>query len=43
VPCGITGRGVTSLERLLGAAPPMDEVEAHVVGHLCRVFGRELL
>lgn len=43
VPCGISDRGVTSLERLLGTAPPMDEVEAHVVRHLCRVFGRELI
>lgn len=38
VPCGITDRGVTSLERLLGTAPPMDEVEASVVGHMCAVF-----
>lgn len=43
VPCGISDRGVTSLARLLGTAPPMDEVEAHVVGHLCRVFGRDLI
>ena len=42
VPCGITDRGVTSLERLLGSAPSMDEVEAHVVRHLCRVFDRSL-
>ena len=27
VPCGITGRGVTSLEKLLGQAVPMHEVE----------------
>ena len=38
VPCGIADRGVTSLERLLGAAPPMDEVEAAVIRHLCAVF-----
>lgn len=42
VPCGIADRGVTSLERLLGTAPPMDEVESHVVRHFCRVFDREL-
>lgn len=39
VPCGITDRGVTSLERVLGAAPPMARVEDLVVGHLCDVFG----
>jgi lipoyl(octanoyl) transferase len=27
VPCGITGKGVTSLEKLLGRAVPMKEVE----------------
>lgn len=43
VPCGISDRGVTSLGRLLGSAPPMEEVEDHVVGHLCRVFDRDLL
>lgn len=43
VPCGISDRGVTSLERLLGTVPQMDEVEDHVVRHLCRVFGRDLI
>ena len=43
VPCGITDRGVTSLARLLGEAPPMADVEAHVVSHLCRVFDRETI
>ena len=42
VPCGITDRGVTSLARLLGEAPPMPDVESHVVAHLCRVFDREV-
>ncbi len=42
VPCGITDRGVTSLSRLLGTAPPMLEVEGRVVAHLCRVFGRQV-
>jgi lipoyl(octanoyl) transferase len=40
VPCGITDRGVTSLSRLLGTAPPIRDVEDRVVGHICRVFGR---
>jgi lipoyl(octanoyl) transferase len=39
VPCGITGRGVTSLERLLGRRPPAQEVEDRLAGHLADVFG----
>ena len=42
VPCGIRDHGVTSLERLLGVAPPMDGVEARVIHHLCRVFDRTI-
>ena len=38
VPCGISDRGVTSLERLVGVAPPMDGVEDRVIHHMCRVF-----
>ena len=38
VPCGISDRGVTSLERLLGTAPPMDSVGDRVVHHICRIF-----
>ncbi|MCU0490962.1 MAG: lipoyl(octanoyl) transferase LipB [Chloroflexaceae bacterium] len=39
VPCGIRDRGVTSLEQLLGTAPPMDEVAARVVATFEEVFG----
>jgi lipoyl(octanoyl) transferase len=39
VPCGITDRGVTSLERLLGRAPPMGDVEDAVVLGMREVFG----
>jgi lipoyl(octanoyl) transferase len=38
VPCGITDRGVTSLERLLGRRVPMEEVEAAAVRAFCDVF-----
>jgi len=31
VPCGLAGRSVTSLERLLGEAPAMSEVKARLV------------
>jgi lipoyl(octanoyl) transferase len=39
VPCGITDRGVTSLERLLGRSVPMPEVEDAVVAGFLQVFG----
>jgi len=41
VPCGISDRGVTSLERLLGTAPTMDGVEDRVIHHICRAFDRD--
>lgn len=42
VPCGITDRGVTSIDRLLGRPIPMSEVEAAVVRAFCDVFDREI-
>ena len=38
VPCGITDRGVTSIERLTGRRPPMEKVEEAFVRHFCEVF-----
>ena len=38
VPCGISDRGVTSIERLTGRRPPIEEVEAAFVRHFCDVF-----
>jgi lipoyl(octanoyl) transferase len=40
VPCGITGRGVTSLEVLLGRTVPMQSVEEAAIEALALVFGR---
>jgi lipoyl(octanoyl) transferase len=40
VPCGIEGCGVTSLERLLGRAVDLGEVEGRLVSHFCSVFER---
>ena len=40
VPCGIAGRGVTSLERLLGGPVDRREVEARMIDHFCKVFER---
>jgi lipoyl(octanoyl) transferase len=42
VPCGIADRGVTSLERLLGAPLPLPEVMEGLAAHAARVFGREI-
>jgi lipoyl(octanoyl) transferase len=41
VPCGIRGRGVTSLERLLGRPVPIDEVMDRLARHFGAVFERE--
>jgi lipoyl(octanoyl) transferase len=38
VPCGIRGRGVTSLARLLGQTPAVDEVLARLEQHFAEVF-----
>lgn len=38
VPCGITDRGVTSMERLLGRTLPMDEVTNAVISGFFSVF-----
>ncbi len=39
IPCGIADRGVTSIERALGTAPPQPEVERRVVAAFGEVFG----
>ena len=38
VPCGIADRGVTSLDRLVGRAVELDDVEDHIVRHFSNVF-----
>jgi lipoyl(octanoyl) transferase len=40
VPCGIADRGVTSLGKLLGSAPPMDSVADAVAAVFAAVFAR---
>jgi lipoyl(octanoyl) transferase len=42
VPCGISDREVTSLERELGAVPPMDRVQDAVAAALAARLGRTL-
>jgi lipoyl(octanoyl) transferase len=41
VPCGLRGRGVTSLERLLDRPIDLSAVEQSIIEHFCRVFERE--
>jgi lipoyl(octanoyl) transferase len=43
VPCGIRGRGVTSLERKLGRPVPLAQVMDHVAAHFAAVFERSPL
>lgn len=42
VPCGIRGKGVTSLERELGRAPPLAEVEEQAARHFAEQYGAKL-
>ncbi|HXY39613.1 MAG TPA: lipoyl(octanoyl) transferase LipB [Vicinamibacteria bacterium] len=41
VPCGIRGRGVTSLERLLGRRVPLGEVTDRLAVHFAAAFARQ--
>ena len=42
VPCGIRGRGVTSLSQELAREVPMAEVETRAARHFATVLGAEL-
>jgi lipoyl(octanoyl) transferase len=42
IPCGIADKGVTSLERVLGATPPHAEVEQRVTLAFGEVFGVDM-
>ena len=43
VPCGIRGRGVTSLARLLDRPVPLEEVAARAAHHFGEVYQREMV
>ena len=43
VPCGITDKGVTSLEQLLGRRVPMAEVADSIAKSFCEVFEAEAI
>jgi lipoyl(octanoyl) transferase len=40
VPCGLPGLGVTSFERVLGFAPPREELDEFLSNEFSGVFGR---
>ena len=42
VPCGLHGKGVTSLRKLLGRPDSMDSATDHVIRHFGTVFGIEM-
>lgn len=43
VPCGITDRGVTSIRRVLGEAPSLDDVACIVAEEIARALRRNLI
>lgn len=43
IPCGLHEVRTTSIERLLGIAPPLPEVAASAARHFARIFDRELV
>ena len=43
VACGLPDVELTSVEKLLGEAPPLPEVARAVAGHLGKIFDRELV
>jgi lipoyl(octanoyl) transferase len=43
VPCGISGAGVTSLEKVLGRPVPADQVEDAVTRHFSEIFARDVI
>ena len=42
VPCGLRGRGVTSMRRILGRSVPLEEMAEAIVPEFGSVFGREM-
>lgn len=42
VPCGLRGKGVTSLQQLLGRAGEMNSVIERVIAHFGSIFGLEM-
>lgn len=43
LPCGIADRGVTSIERLTGSAPPLEDVAERLASEFASVFNRDVV
>jgi lipoate-protein ligase B len=43
VPCGITGKGVASMQSILGRAPALREVADRYAAHFADAFGRKMV
>jgi len=43
VPCGISDRGVTSMQKVLGTAPAVTDVAERLARHFGEVFGRRMV
>lgn len=43
IPCGISNRGVTSLQKLVGYPLDFEKLNTQVAGYFCQVFGMEPL
>jgi lipoyl(octanoyl) transferase len=43
VPCGISGKRATSLERLLSRAVQLDDVKAKLIAHFSEIFDRRMI
>src|SRR5690625_7682394 len=41
VPCGLTGKKVTSMEKILGRAPDLNRVKSSLTRHLCDLFNMD--
>jgi lipoate-protein ligase B len=41
VPCGLHGRGVTTMEKLLGAPVERGGIEEQIIAEVAEIFGRE--
>ena len=43
VACGITDGGITTMERLLGRAPALEDAARRLLPRFAEVFGREII
>lgn len=41
IPCGISNKGITSLEKILSPLPPFEEIKEKIISYFCQIFGFE--